>query len=142
MTVSVEAVGAVDASLVDAVAGLVPQLSTAPPPDEEALRRLVDTPGVSLLVARADGRIVGMLTLVTFPTPTRLRAIIEDVVVDGAARGQGAGAALLREAARLAGAAGALDVDLTSRPAREAANRLYRSFGFELRETNAYRLAL
>lgn len=131
-----------DDELVEAVRRLVPQLSSAPPPDREALQRLIDTPGVSLLVARAGDRIVGMLTLAMFPTPTRLRAIIEDVVVDGAARGQGAGAALLREAARLAGAAGAPYVDLTSRPAREAANRLYRSFGFELRETNAYRLAL
>jgi ribosomal protein S18 acetylase RimI-like enzyme len=138
----VEVVSVVDDDLVEAVRRLVPQLSSAPPPDREALKRLVGTPGVSLLVARAGDRVVGMLTLAMFPTPTRLRAIIEDVVVDGAARGQGAGAALLREAARLAAEAGAPCVDLTSRPTREAANRLYRSFGFELRETNAYRLAL
>jgi ribosomal protein S18 acetylase RimI-like enzyme len=142
MTLVVEVARVVDDELVEAVRALVPQLSAAPPPDEETLRRLVETPGVDLLVARADGRVVGMLTLATFPTPTRLRAIIEDVVVDSAARGQGAGAALLREAARLAGEAGAPWIDLTSRPVREAANRLYRSFGFELRETNAYRLVL
>jgi ribosomal protein S18 acetylase RimI-like enzyme len=64
------------------------------------------------------------------------------VVVDDAARGQGVGTALLAEAARLARDAGAPWVDLTSRPVREAANRLYRSSGFQLRETNVYRLPL
>jgi ribosomal protein S18 acetylase RimI-like enzyme len=142
VSLTVEVARVVDDELVEAVRRLVPQLSKAPPPDAETLRRLVDAPGTHLVVARSDGRIVGMLTLATFPTPTRLRAIVEDVVVDGAARGQGAGAALLREAARLAGEAGATFVDLTSRPVREAANRLYKSFGFELRETNNYRLDL
>jgi ribosomal protein S18 acetylase RimI-like enzyme len=140
MRLTVEVARAVDDELVEALRRLVPQLSAAPPPDDGAIRRLVDTPGVHLLLARADGRIVGMLTLATFPTPTRLRAVIEDVVVDSAARGHGAGTALLGEAARIAGEAGAPWMDLTSRPVREAANRLYRSFGFQLRETNAYRL--
>jgi L-amino acid N-acyltransferase YncA len=116
VTVSVEVVEAVDDELVEAFGLLVPQLSTSPAPDAEWLKKLVGTPGVYLLAARVDGRVVGTLTLVTFRTPTQLRALIEDVVVDGAARGHGAGTALLREAARLAGAAGATSVDLTSRP--------------------------
>jgi ribosomal protein S18 acetylase RimI-like enzyme len=33
-------------------------------------------------------------------------------------------------------------VDLTSRPSREAANRLYQRIGFERRETNVYRYNL
>jgi ribosomal protein S18 acetylase RimI-like enzyme len=33
-------------------------------------------------------------------------------------------------------------VDLTSRPSRDAANHLYRSLGFRLRETNCYRYDL
>jgi ribosomal protein S18 acetylase RimI-like enzyme len=33
-------------------------------------------------------------------------------------------------------------VDLTSRPSREAANRLYQRAGFQLRETNLYRFDL
>jgi len=75
-----------------------------------------------------------------FPIPTGLRAWIEDVVVDDAARGQGVGAELTREAARLARAAGARTVDLTSRPSREAANRLYERLGFRPRDTKVYRL--
>jgi ribosomal protein S18 acetylase RimI-like enzyme len=93
------------------------------------------------LVARIGGDIVGALTLVLFPVPTGTRAWIEDVVVDEAARGQGVGAALTREAVRLARAGGARTVDLTSRPSRAAANRLYERLGFQLRESKVYRFA-
>ena len=86
-----------------------------------------------------DGRIVGLLTLAVFRIPTGVRAWIEDVVVDESERGQGVGEALTREALRRAEAAGARTVDLTSRPSREAANRLYRRLGFVDRETNVYR---
>jgi ribosomal protein S18 acetylase RimI-like enzyme len=76
-------------------------------------------------VAREDGgAIVGALTLVTIRIPTGVGVWIEDVVVDAVARGRGTGEALVREAVRLAESAGARDVNLTSRPDREAANRL------------------
>jgi len=94
-----------------------------------------------LLVATDDstGAVVGSLTLVVFRIPTGVRAWIEDVVVDGAARGRGVGEALNRFALDRAAALGARTVDLTSRPTREAANRLYRRLGFEPRDTNIYR---
>jgi len=92
-----------------------------------------------LLVARLDGRIVGSLTLALFRIPTGMRAWIEDVVVDEAARGHGVGDALNRAALEIAAERGARTVDLTSRPSREAANRLYRRLGFQPRETNVYR---
>ena len=97
--------------------------------------------GNQLLVARVDGEIVGALTLVVFPIPSGLRAWIEDVVVDEVARGRGVGAALTQQAVRLARAAGARTVDLTSRPSREAANKLYERLGFRLRDSKVYRLA-
>jgi ribosomal protein S18 acetylase RimI-like enzyme len=93
----------------------------------------------TILLARADDVIVGTLTLVMFPIPTGLRARIEDVVVDEAARGQGAGAALTQEALRIARSSGAKTVDLTSRPSRTAANHLYERLGFQRRESNVYR---
>ncbi len=86
--------------------------------------------------------IVGMLTLVTFRLPTGVRAWIEDVVVDSGSRGRGVGEALTQAAIELAAARGAQTVELTSRPSREAANRLYRRMGFEPRETNVYRFRL
>lgn len=142
MGVDIEVVRSVSDELVQAFARLLPQLSrSARPLDAEALRALATWPGNHLLVARVDGRILGTLTLVTFPIPTGLRAWIEDVVVDEEARGRGVGAALTREAVRLARAAGARTVDLTSRPSRAAANRLYERLGFELRDSKVYRLA-
>ena len=127
--------------LVDAISGLMGQLSSsANPPTEAELEQIVASPGSRLLVARDEsGTIVGSLTLALFRIPTVVRAWIEDVVVDERARGSGVGEALSREALRLAGEAGARTVDLTSRPSREEANRLYERIGFERRETNVYR---
>jgi ribosomal protein S18 acetylase RimI-like enzyme len=142
MSLKIEVVEDVIDEVVQAFGRLLPQLSrSAEPLDAEALRALVARPGNHLLIARLDGQIVGTLTLAILLIPTGLRAWIEDVVVDGAARGQGVGAALTQEAVRLARAAGARTVDLTSRPSRNAANRLYERLGFRVRDTKVYRLA-
>ena len=127
--------------LVEAVGRLVGQLSSsAPTPGAEQVEALVASSATRLLLARdAEGRIVGMLTLALFPIPTGVRAWIEDVVVDETARGHGIGELLTHEALALARAEGARTVDLTSRPSREAANRLYARLGFSLRKTNVYR---
>jgi ribosomal protein S18 acetylase RimI-like enzyme len=88
------------------------------------------------------GQIVGSLTLAFYRIPTGLQSRIEDVVVDGDVRGRGVGALLTEEAIERARSAGAKSVGLTSRPSREAANRLYKRMGFEQRETNVYRYSL
>lgn len=139
--VVVEPATMVDGSLVEALARLVPQLSSsAVPPGAVELERVVSSPATTLFVARdGAGAIVGSLTLALFLLPTGLRAWVEDVVVDEAHRGSGAGAALVRAALQAAESAGARTVDLTSRPDREAANRLYLRLGFEQRHTNVYR---
>ena len=142
MSIDVEVVDKVTDEDVTAINRLLPQLSkSAAPLDASALTRVANWDGNSLLLARAAGEIIGMLTLVTFPIPTGLRARIEDVVVDESARGQGVGAALTKEAIRLARAAGARTIDLTSRPSRQSANRLYERLGFQARETRTYRLS-
>jgi ribosomal protein S18 acetylase RimI-like enzyme len=129
--------------LVEALTRLLPQLSSsAPPPTAAEVAEIIASPATDLLVARVDGRVVGSLTLVTFRLPTGMRAWIEDVVVDSEARGQGVGEALNRFALELAAKRGARTVDLTSRPSREAANRLYQRIGFQRRETNVYRYDL
>jgi ribosomal protein S18 acetylase RimI-like enzyme len=127
--------------IVAALAALLPQLSSsAPPPTLADIGAIASSPATMLLVAsNATGTIVGSLTLVVFRAPTGPRAWIEDVVVDTSTRGQGVGAALVREALDRATAAGARTVDLTSRPSREAANRLYVRLGFTQRQTNVYR---
>src|SRR5205085_2210724 len=106
------------------------------------LEQVVCSPACTVLVARDGDTVLGTLTLVVFRIPTAMRAWVEDVVVDEQARGRGVGEALSQEAIRRARAAGAKTVDLTSRPSRESANRLYQRIGFEARETNVYRLDL
>ena len=136
-------VTAVAPDVLAALQGLVPELSSsAPPLTERSLTEIVDSPATVLLVARDGPDVVGSLTLVVFSAPTGPRAWIEDVVVSPAARGRGVGAELVRVALARAAAAGSRTVDLTSRPAREAANRLYVRLGFALRQTNVYRHSL
>ncbi len=130
-------------ALVEPFARLIPQLSrSAPPPDAAVLAEIIGGEATHLLVAEDGDTVIGSLTLVVFRIPTGLRAWIEDVVVDESARGQGVGEALNREALDRAAAAGARTVDLTSRPSREAANRLYQRLGFVARDTNVYRYDL
>jgi ribosomal protein S18 acetylase RimI-like enzyme len=135
----IERVTEADEALVASVAALLPQLAPdRTPPDLAELRELVAAPLTHLLVAREGDLVLGMLALVVYRIPTGLRGWIHDVVVDGDARGRGIGEALTLEALRIARDAGAVAVELTTRPEREAANRLYRRLGFEPRNTNCY----
>jgi ribosomal protein S18 acetylase RimI-like enzyme len=129
--------------LVQAMAVLIPQLSKSnPPPSRADLNAIIASEASVLFIARVNGKIAGALTLATFRIPTGVRAWIEDVVVDADARGHGLGEALNMAAIAEARSRGAITVELTSRPSREAANRLYQRIGFVQRETNIYRFAL
>ncbi len=140
MTVTIEIATEVTPALVQAFAHLIPQLSkSSPPPGAAELSEMIESPATDLLIARDGADILGSLTLVVFRIPTGVRAWIEDVVVDDAARGRGVGDALNTFALDLARSKGAKTVDLTSRPSREVANRLYQRLGFVARETNVYR---
>ena len=119
---------------------LIPQLSSSAKPMTNAeLAEIVNSKSTSMFVARVDNQIVGLLTLAIFRIPTAVRAWIEDVVVDSSARGLGVGEALNVAAIAEATRRGAKTVDLTSRPSREAANKLYKRLGFVERDTNVYR---
>jgi ribosomal protein S18 acetylase RimI-like enzyme len=141
VTTSIETVEEPSTELVEALARLLPQLSSAAPPDATALADVL-AGGSVMFVARVDGRIVGSLTLVLYRIPTGLKAWIEDVVVDEAARSHGVGEALSVAALEEARRQGAKAVSLTSRPSRDAANRLYQRIGFSARDTNVYRYDL
>jgi len=134
---------AVTDEVVDAMQRLIPQLSSSnPPPGRAELEEIVASPATTLFVARQRDRIVGALTLVAFRIPTGVRTRIEDVVVDETLRGQRVGERLSAAALEAARRLGARRTDLTSRPSREAANRLYARMGFERRESNVYRYTL
>ena len=147
---TVELITAATPEIHEAMGRLIPQLSRSAAPMSEAdVQRFLSQDSVHLFVFRPDEAdaqgnrpILGMLSLVAFEIPTGVRAWVEDVVVDEAARGQGAGFALVEAAVEHAKNVGARTVDLTSRPSREAANRLYQRAGFQLRETNVYRVTL
>jgi len=146
--VDIEVVSEVTSEVVEAFGRLLPQLSaSAAPLDARALSAIVAAPASTLLVARVGGEIVGTLTLVIFPIPTGIRAWVEDVVVEEAARGKQFGGkrvaeTLTTEAIKIAGQAGARTVDLTTRPSRVAAGKLYERLGFEQRDSRVYRYAM
>lgn len=143
MTVEISPLESVTSEVVEAFDRLLPQLSASAKPIGAAeLEALLGWRGTTVLLARLDGRIVGTLTLVLFPVPSGLRAWVEDVVVDSSARGNGVGAALTTHALSLARAGGARTVDLTSRPSRMAAHRLYEGLGFGVRDSRLYRIQL
>jgi ribosomal protein S18 acetylase RimI-like enzyme len=143
VTVRIEAATEATPELQSALARLLPQLNASLPiPSLEHLAKVVADPAVTLLVGRDDARITGVATVVVYTTPIWLKARIEDVVVDQAARGRGVGEALVRACIEVARRRGAGVVELQSARSREAANRLYPRLGFELRDSNVYRLTL
>ncbi|MEV6361396.1 GNAT family N-acetyltransferase [Nocardia asteroides] len=139
--VVIDIVTEADEQTLHSLTALLPQLSaTAAPLTRDRLEEVIDSPATRLLTARVDGTIVGALTLVMYPIPTGLRARIEDVVVDQASRGLGAGRALTTAALTIAKDHGARTVDLTSTPTKAAANHLYQQLGFTARQSTTYRV--
>jgi ribosomal protein S18 acetylase RimI-like enzyme len=142
-SVTVAPASAATPELLTAFHRLIPQLSSSSTPiSTDQLAEMIAADSTTIFVATKEQRIVGLLTLVVFRIPTGVRAWIEDVVVDESARGHGVGEALNRAALDDARRRGAKTVDLTSRPSRAAANRLYQRLGFVARETNVYRFTL
>jgi ribosomal protein S18 acetylase RimI-like enzyme len=132
-----------DGKTLRAVNELIPQLSqSASVMNEIQLRQLVESEATKLFIAQDKEVVLGMLSLAIFSIPTGTKAWVEDVVVSQTARGKGVGVALMNHALAVAKDAGAKSVDLTSRPSREVANKLYQKLGFTARETNVYRLKL
>lgn len=128
-----------DESVLQNVTGLLHHLSDSHrSPDVRHIVSVIDNPNSFLFFAK-EKEVLGMLTLVVYIIPSGVCARIEDVVVSPMARGKGIGSALMQHAMEFAREQNAKYIDLTSRPSREAANRLYQKLGFELRETNVYR---
>ncbi len=128
-----------------ALARLLPQLNpTLPVPDMERLRRLIADPDVTLLIARDGDAIVGTTTVIVYTTPFWIKARLDEVVVDSAARGKGVGAALVNAALDVGRERGAQVAELQSGRglAREAAHRLYERLGFRIRDTDVMRIVL
>jgi ribosomal protein S18 acetylase RimI-like enzyme len=129
--------------LANSMSVLVAQLSSSKVDfDRRVLAQMIESDATDVFIATQSNDVVGTLTLLVGRIPTGTRCFIEDVVVDSKARGSGLGEALVRAALDRAKERGAKTVDLTSRPGRDAANRLYLRCGFALRDTNVYRYQL
>ena len=139
----IEAATEATQDLVDALTTLLPQLNPRLKPlTIDRLSKVIADPATTLLVARDDGRIVGVAAVLAYATPAFVKARIEDVVVDENSRGRGVGEALVRRCIDVARERGAEIVELQSARWRDVANRLYPRIGFQLRESNLYRLEL
>ena len=109
-------------------------------PEKEYFKGILKSERTHLFLAELDNKeIAGMLTVCAYDVPSGTKMWIEDVVVDESHRGKGYGKALMEYALDYAKSKGAVTIDLTSRPSRIEANRLYQKLGFVLRETNVYR---
>jgi ribosomal protein S18 acetylase RimI-like enzyme len=93
-------------------------------------------------VAEHEGVVVGMVTLCVYTTLTGTKAYLDHLVVAPEIRRRGVGRALMEYAIDRARDAAASRVDLTARDAKQAAHGLYRSLGFEPRETSLFRLLI
>ncbi len=131
--------------LLDALSRLLPQLNPdLPVLTMERLDRVINDPATTLLVARddQDEKIIGTATVLVYTTPAHVKSRIEDVVVDEESRGNGAGKELVEHCIEVAREAGAEIVELQSARWRQVANKLYPKIGFQLLESNLYRLSL
>ncbi len=146
MPIQITRIKSITPAMVQAFERLLPQLApNVPQPTLEQWEEILANANNYVLLAHegddstlSSQAILGSLTLALYRTPSGLHAWIEDVVVDVTARGRGIGEALCRAALDIAQQAGAHGVSLTSRPTREAANRLYQRMGFVQRQTNVY----
>jgi ribosomal protein S18 acetylase RimI-like enzyme len=98
--------------------------------------------GFEVWVVREGDKIIGIATLALIKRLSVQRARIEDVVVDKAYRGKGLGKALIKMLIERTKIIGISTIDLTSRPDRVVANKMYKKLGFMVNKTNVYRLQL
>jgi ribosomal protein S18 acetylase RimI-like enzyme len=95
-----------------------------------------------VITVREDGEIIGMGMLFLILKPRGFYASIEEMMVDEAHRGKGIGEAIGRKLIEVAKERGVETIELSARPSRVPANKLYQKLGFLPKETNVYRLKL
>lgn len=141
----VEEVRAATPDVHAALARLLPQLNpNLDVPTMERIEALMADPHVTLLVVREGADIVGTATVIVYTTPFWIKARLDEVVVDASARGRGVGEAVVRACLDVARRKGAQVAELQSGrgPARAAAHRLYKRIGFEVRDSDLFRVKL
>ena len=141
----IEEVTEATAEVHEALVRLLPQLNpTLPLPTRERIERLIGDPAVTLVVARDGDRIVGTATVIVYTTPYWIKARLDEVVVDAGARGKGVGEAMVRHCLEVGRRKGAQVAELQSGrgDVRAAAHRLYKRIGFQVRDSDIFRITL
>ena len=110
--------------------------------NEELLNNALNDANVHVYVIRDEVYIVATGTLCIKHTLEFTIADIESVVVSSKCRGRGYGKELMTAMIEAARKMNVHHIQLTSNPARVAANRLYQELGFERYETNCYKRIL
>lgn len=132
-----------DPAYVGIINELLSQLTSSPVPFTDTdLQTMIVSGSSHLFLISYEDEIAGMLTVGSYKTPTGQKHWIEDVVVDQRFRGKALGYKLVEHAIRYVESLGNSILMLTSSPVRVAANQLYRSVGFEPKETNVYKMTL
>ncbi|MGQ0431615.1 MAG: GNAT family N-acetyltransferase [Microthrixaceae bacterium] len=132
--------GGIEDDVAEALSVLLPQVSSRGAGlTRGRIESVLQNPATRVIVASMDDRIVGMALLCICTTLTGQFGMVEEVAVDRSARGNHVGVHLMVRLLEVADQLHLDFVELTSRSSREVANGLYRSLGFELRETNVYR---
>lgn len=128
--------------IVEAVNRLLSQLVTSKSINisENELNKIVLSESSDIFLMYFDDNIIGMFTLASYITPSGRKYWLEDVVIDKDFRGKSLGRKLVNEAIIMLSDKGKSTLLLTSKPSRIAANRLYLSLGFNLKETNVYKM--
>ena len=119
---------------------LMHELSATSFCNEELLNNALNDANVHVYVIRDEGHILATGTLCIKHTLEFTIADIESVVVSSKCRGRGYGKELMKAMIEAATKMKVHHIQLTSRPARVAANKLYQDLGFERYETNCYKL--
>ena len=141
-TYTIEHIAQFDYALIAPIADMLAQLTAREYPfGEQELRAIIEDSASQLFIMRDNEHIMGMLTLGHYTSPTGRKVWVEDVVVSADYRGKGLGRRLINHAIEYCREnLSPCTLMLTSNPARVAANELYRTSGFEPKQTNVYKM--
>lgn len=120
---------------------LIPSNASLGPGELQAVaRRFRESLAMDILVAEAEGRVVGFIALSFAPVLSGLRALVDDLAVDPAYRRQGIGAALVEAAVQRANRRGATHLLVDTSRGDASAQKFYQACGFRVGEITTLRI--